>query len=257
MKTVNIVKQFTIVVTLGLAFSVHAQLLGGRGTVGGMIGASGAGGFGGTGSLGNVTQITGRGSMTGSANSAGHLVQPENLGKTAIPNADAAGNGAAGLLENVNAATNTARTEGLRKSANANGSGSASLFDGGTAHTAGNAAGNAGASGGGNATLGLGISGGVDAAGSVDQGARNTAQPARQGVHAQAETTRTFAQASGANAKNTVGQMNTTGNARQIAGAARSANVKPQRKANGTAQGSGSSSVSGSVSVGGSATKGE
>jgi hypothetical protein len=299
MKAVNIVKQLTIVATLGLAFSAHAQLLGGRGAIGGMIGGSGAGGFGGMGSLGNAAQMTGRGSMLGSANSPAGITRSDSLRKSATSNADAAGNGSAGLLGDVNASTNTARTEGLRKSANANGeangSGSASLLgnvssaapaapalpstkgaapsaalpatpgaaapapgaaapataqgkgigtllDGGTANTAGSATGNADASGGGNATPGLGMSGGVRAVGSVTQGARNTAQPMRQGVQVQAETTRTFAQASGANVKSTVGQMSATGNARQIAGAARSVKVQPQLEANGSAQGSGSSS---------------
>lgn len=243
MKAACIIKHITVVAALGLAFSAHAQLLGGRGAVGGMIGGSGAGGFGGAGSLGNVTQISGRGSMTGSVSSAAHLVQPENLGKKAISHADAAANGAAGLVENANAAAHTARAEGSGASANTDGEANGSL------------------AGGGNAAVGLDVSGGGDAAGSIAQDARATVQPVRQGLHAQAQTTRAFVQESGANAKNAVGQTNASGNARQIAGAARPANVQPQRKASGAAQGNGSASISGSasgsVSGGGSAIKGE
>jgi hypothetical protein len=108
MKAIYIAKQLTLVATIGLAFSAHAQLLGGRGgPIGGMIGGSGAGSFGGMGRLDQATQMSGRGGIMGDANGAAEITRnsvrksASTSGDTnaggAARNAGASGSGSAGL----------------------------------------------------------------------------------------------------------------------------------------------------------------
>jgi hypothetical protein len=152
--------------------------------------------------------------------------------------------GRGGIMGDANGAAEITRNS-VRKSASTSGD-----------TNAGGAANNAGASGNGNgsgsAGLGLETSGGTGAIGSAGQAAGSAAQATRQGARAQTETTRSFAQASGANAQNTVGQTNATDNARQIASAARATSVQPQLTANGNgaAQGTGSGNTAGSSDAG-------
>ncbi|MHA4869332.1 hypothetical protein ACXZ1M_16685 [Duganella sp. PWIR1] len=209
MKAIYIAKQLTLIATIGLAFSAHAQLLGGRGgPIGGMIGGSGAGSFGGMGRLDQATQMSGRGGIMGDANGAAEITR-----------------------------------NSVRKSASTSGD-----------TTAGGATSSAGASGNGSGSAGLGLetSGGAGALGSAGQAAGSAAQATRQGARTQAETTRSFAQASGANAQDTVGQTNAAGNARQIASAARATSVQPQLTANGNGatQGTASGNTAGNNDAG-------
>jgi len=266
MKSVYIVKQVTIVATLGLALSAHAQLLGGRGAVGGMIGGGGGGAFGLAGPA-NIVQMPGR----GSANSLTEITRGDSPRKSVDANGEAKNSGSASLLGNASsvapaapallpsngAAPSAAPSTTPGATAPATAAATQGKGIGDSANTAARASGNADASGDGNASAGLGMHGGRHAVGSVTEGVRNTAQPVNHGAQAQAEATRTFAQASGANVKNTAGQANAIGNGKQIAGAARSVNVQPQLAANGSAQGSGSGNGAGGVSNGSSASKGE
>ena len=249
MKTVHIAKHIAILLALGATASAQAQLLGGRGPIGGSLNGmvGGAGNIGGQ--LTGAGSMAGRGALIGEARSATRIIDTSGIRRSAElnGNGNAGGNGAASLASNV-----------LPRSANANGEGSGSL--GGTLNAAREAAVPAtpaspaspatAATGSGQASGSGTMSGGVntDGVGNAMQAAGALA-PVRDGARAQADTTRTFAAASAANTRSTVkgSKQAAVDGSRQASGALGSAGLDKTvaLDASGSLSGNGAASANG------------
>jgi len=209
MKNITIAKQLLIALSIGVACSAHAQLLGRGGAVGGMIG--GAGNFGG--------QLSGMGnsSLLDRSRSATSAINTDEL--RANRNADKANS------NNAQSVTPTPAAPAAKQGG---------LLSGVTGSDNGSGSGNAQASA--NAD-----SGGIDqVAGSALQGTRGTAAPVRDGAKAQADDTRSYAQSSVATASDSAkgSKQAATSAARSTTDAATA--VQPSFNASGSASGNGS-----------------
>jgi hypothetical protein len=211
MKNVTIAKQLQIALSIGVACSAHAQLLGRGGAVGGMIG--GAGNFGG--------QLSGMGNIGGN----GALLDRSRSATSIINTDEVRGNRNAGKASSSNA-------ESVTPTPAAPAAKQGSLLGGVTG--SGNGSGNAQASA--NAD-----SGGIEqVAGSALQGARSTAAPVRDGAKAQADNTRSYAQSSVATASDAAkGSKQAATSAARFTSDAATA-VQPSFNAGGSASGNGS-----------------
>lgn len=229
MKNVTIAKQLIIALSIGMACSAHAQLLGRGGAVGGMIG--GAGNFGGMASFD-------RGAMRDSSRPAAGAShgEPVRQARPASGGAasEAGGNGAAGLLGNVTAERQAA--------SDGQAAGSSAGSAGQSAHHAADPATppqpHGSASGAIHATADADGSGVQPAARSAVAGARGTARPLRDGAQAQADNTRAYARSSAATA---VGAANAS--KQGATEGARAATAQPAVRAGGSVSGSGDASA--------------
>lgn len=209
MKNTTIAKHLLIALSIGVACSAHAQLLGRGGAVGGMIG--GAGNFGG--------QLSGMGnsSLLDRSRSATSAINTDEL--RANRNADKANSNNAQSVTPTPAAP-AAKQGGLLSGITGSGSSNGS----GSAQASANA-----------------DSGDISpVAGSALQGARSTAAPVRDGAKAQAENTRNYAKSSVATASDTAkaSKQAATSGAHGTGDAA--AAVQPSFNASGSASGNGS-----------------
>lgn len=137
MKPVTIVKQAVLVLSISMAFSAHAQLLGRGGSVGGMIGGAGSigGQLGGMGSMAERGSLIGSGSISANGNAgqgmrdvaqplaAGAREQAQHTRDYASGSAATAGSTARGSKQ---AAINGAKSVEVQPSVSASGSASGS-----------------------------------------------------------------------------------------------------------------------------------
>ena len=229
MKPVTLIKQAVLVVSIGMAFSAHAQLLGRGGALGGSVGGM----IGGAGNIGG--QIGGMGSM-------GERGAPIGIARSAPQRIDGAS--AAGSV-----AGSAAKQASAQGSASGSGSGSGGLFGwfrGGkesaaqaapaAQDAARGAQGSASGSGSGSANASLGL----DGVGTATQGMRAVAEPVGAVVREQARTTRDYASASAANARGMAGA------GKQAAlSSAKSIRMDPSASVSGSASGNGAAGASG------------
>lgn len=220
MKNITIAKQLLIVLSIGVACSAHAQLLGRGGAVGGMIG--GAGNFGGQ--LSGMGNIGGNGSLLDRSRSATSAINTDEL--RANRNADKANSANAQSVTPTPAASAAPAAPAAKQGG---------LLSGVTGSGSGN--GNAQASA--NAD-----SGGIgQVAGSALQGAHSTAAPVRDGAKAQADNTRGYAQSSMATASDTAKTSKQAGTSGARGTADAAAAAQPSLNASGSASGNGSANV--------------
>ena len=213
MKNITIAKQLLIALSIGVACSAHAQLLGRGGAVGGMIG--GAGNFGGQ--LNGMGNLSNSSALLDRSRSATSAINTDEL--RANRNADKANSNNAQSVTPTPAAP-AAKQGGLLSGVTGSGSGNGS----GSAQASANA-----------------DSGDISpVAGSALQGARSAAAPVRDGAKAQAENTRSYAKSSVATASDTAkaSKQAATSGARGTGDAA--AAVQPSFNASGSASGNGS-----------------